>query len=121
MKLMDCKVFKTDYFSIAAYWTESVDDYSWSDAAKKYPDISYQIQANFVGMPYKITNFYPSIDTYNDEYGYMFIYGECDGWTDDEALGTNNYYIEKYTKAGKTGIYIAIESKYNEARIKSLK
>ena len=109
MKLHDCIIMNNvDYFVSNAYC-------KYGDSRNQVPDMPWSVLKNQVGNLRPDRNeLYPGLDE-KKYFSFFYLYGQCDGWWDDEDLMTQNYYIDKFVD-DKTYIFINFESESNLVR-----
>ena len=118
------------YYSPGLY--SNFNDNQLKESCVSFPDVDYFISFYYAGFDYgrgapyveshygvdsttykniagdKIEPAFPLYYPY-DDYSYLFIYGQCDGWAWDQSFGTHTLYLEKLKDplAGKTYLFVA--------------
>jgi hypothetical protein len=92
-----------DYF-ISFYYAGF--DAKGSAYAESHYSVDSTVYKNIVGdrISLNLPPYYPS-----EEYSYLFLYGQCDGWAWDQDFGNHEIYLEKFKdpKSNKTYLFIA--------------
>jgi ferredoxin-thioredoxin reductase catalytic subunit len=114
--LFKCEMYpQVDYFTTIDYDLSKRginEDYFGDKVPKK------QVMDNFRGQFfYDMNNYFPSYGNPNDVYAYFVLYGECNDGGQDEELGLQNFYIERFIKDQKVIIFINYASEFNKERI----
>lgn len=121
MKLEECISLKgVDYINSIHLAYVSEDDNDFDDTKSKYPGVPEEVYKNQVGYRYNddhdAHNYYPI----KEDYSPFVLYGQCDGWWDDENLDLRSFYVEKYKQNDKTAILISYSSEHTKKRIEQL-